>query len=104
MWDIQGAIWYFISMAGNYSPPSSVSRAMIKDALANGAGFVPAETQLLAVVCYPTTVVPTKNDTQISIIEVTIPKSSPTQTLAVIAGTAAIATIALLLVLKKRKK
>lgn len=106
MWDVQGAIWYFINMAGNYSPPSRVSQAIIKDALANGAGFVPAETQLLAVICYPKTVVPARNDTQISIIEVTIPKSenNTQQTIAVIAGTAAIATIVLLPVLKKRKK
>ena len=76
MMDIQGAIWYFINMVGNCSPPSSISQAIVNDALANGTGFVPSENQLVAVICYSLALFPTDKNVQMSIIEVTMPKSS----------------------------
>ena len=63
MTDIQDAIWYFINMVDSYTPSTSAGWAMVNDALANGAGFVPGPCEVIAVICYP------EEETQITIIE-----------------------------------
>ncbi len=77
--DIQAALWYFVKMNpigspwGYYEnpaygyPPSAATQAMVADALANGAGFVPGPEDVLAIICVPTTLI------QTSIIEYEIP-------------------------------
>jgi hypothetical protein len=68
--DIQQAIWYFINIDGNYTPTSQTAWNIINDALANGEGYIPAYSQKVAVICYPTVLLPTPSEVQISIIEV----------------------------------
>ena len=68
--DIQQAIWYFINIDGNYTPTSQVAWEIINDALENGHGFVPGYGQIVAVICYPTVLLPYPFEVQISIIEV----------------------------------
>ncbi len=65
--DVQGAIWYFTD--GVTADLSAASQAMIDDALANGAGFVPGPGQITAVVVYALD----DPDLQTLIIEVTTP-------------------------------
>lgn len=63
-WDVQEAIWYFIDLVGGtYIPGSTEGKAMVSDALANGAGYVPGSGEVITVICYPV------EPTQISIIE-----------------------------------
>jgi hypothetical protein len=79
--DTQAAIWYFINgiggpqgyYTGEYYPPSNATQAMVADALANGKGFVPNANQKQAVICYP---YPSFQDTQLSIIELSMPVQS----------------------------
>src|SRR3989304_51690 len=79
--DIQEAMWYFINLNSGYSPQSSVAWAMVRHAKANGAGFVPTQTQIAAVIAYPVFITD-PSEVQISIIEVTMPSngSEPTPT------------------------
>jgi hypothetical protein len=77
--DIQEAIWYFINLNHGYSPKSDVAWTMVNDAKTNGAGFVPTETQIAAVIAYPIHAT-NPDEVQISIIEVTIPQSETTPT------------------------
>ncbi len=75
--DVQEAIWYFINLNGGYTTDRTLAKAMINDATANGAGFIPNDTHpIIAVICNPTTQFPGAENVQISIIEVTIPTSS----------------------------
>lgn len=74
--DIQQAIWYFINMlgtSGNYTPTSTVALAIVSDTLANGTGFVPGDSQIIAVICFPQDLLPKQASVQISIIEITNP-------------------------------
>lgn len=71
--DIQQAIWYFADINGNYTPTSPVAWTIVNDALANGTGFVPANGQITAVICFPEIVLPGSPSVQVSIIEVAIP-------------------------------
>jgi hypothetical protein len=73
--DIQQAIWYFIDMIGNFTSISTLAQAMVNDALANGTGFGPTKGQSMAVICFPVTLSPPATSVQISIIEVTRPRS-----------------------------
>jgi hypothetical protein len=66
--DVQAAIWYFID--GQTMPTTQPGIDMVNDANANGASFVPAPGQLIAVVCWIGPTVMT------SFIEVTIPPGS----------------------------
>jgi hypothetical protein len=68
--DIQQAIWYFINMAGKYTPTSTMAWEIVSGALANGNGFIPANGQKVAVICFPVVLFPGSPDVQISIIEV----------------------------------
>jgi len=68
--DVQQAIWYFIHMDGNYTPTSTVARAIVNDTLAHGNGFAPGNGQTIAVICYPMILLPGQPPVQISIIEV----------------------------------
>lgn len=71
--DVQQAIWYFVNFDDNYTPSTPTAQAIVNDALANGTGFIPAYGQIIAVICYPSTMFPSQPDFQISIIEVTNP-------------------------------
>jgi len=71
--DIQQAIWYFADINGNYTPTSPAAWTIVNDALANGTGFVPAYGQIVAVICFPETMLPGSPSVQVSIIEVAIP-------------------------------
>jgi len=71
--DIQQAIWYFINIDGNYTPTSQVAWDIINDALENGEGFVPSYGEIVAIICYPTVLLPYPSEVQISIIEVNNP-------------------------------
>ncbi|MGD0494774.1 MAG: hypothetical protein ABSB28_01885 [Candidatus Bathyarchaeia archaeon] len=64
--DIQQAIWNFVNGIGNYTPSSTVAKAIVNDALANGNGFIPESNQTIAVICLPVVLSP---DVQVSIIE-----------------------------------
>ncbi|MGB9841318.1 MAG: hypothetical protein ACPLKZ_01185 [Candidatus Bathyarchaeales archaeon] len=83
--DIQEAIWYFINLDGGYTPKSNVAKALVAEAEAKGAYFVPTLGQVAAVIAVP--VYPSV-DVQVSVIEVTIsirayptpPEVSPTPT------------------------
>lgn len=74
IYDIQMAIWNFVDNIagdGDHNPnrdPSADSLALIADAYANGAGFVPTEGDIIAVICVP------EGAAQITIIEVQIPE------------------------------
>ena len=79
MMDIQQAIWYFMKYPDGtpeaawrpeYSP-TPAAQAIVDDAVANGAGFVPGPGDRMAVICYP------EEETQIPIIELRVraPKS-----------------------------
>ena len=71
MMDIQQAIWYFMKYPdgipeASWRPgytPTPVATAIVDDAMANGAGFVPGPGEVVAVICYPL------DETQITIIE-----------------------------------
>lgn len=71
MMDIQHAIWYFMKYPdgtpeAEWRPgytPTPAAQAIVDDAMANGAGFVPGPGEVVAVICYP------DEPTQISIIE-----------------------------------
>lgn len=69
--DIQQAIWYFVNIDGNYTPTSETALGIINDALENGEGYIPQYGQIVAVICYPTVLLPYPSEVQISIIEVT---------------------------------
>ena len=79
MMDIQQAIWYFMKYPdgtpeAEWRPeytPTPAAQAIVDDALANGAGFVPGPGEVVAVICYPA------EETQIPIIELRVrhPKS-----------------------------
>jgi hypothetical protein len=68
--DVQQAIWHFINLVGGYSAEKPLAEAMIEDAVANGAGFIPNATQTVAVICYPM-VMEGEEDVQMTIIEMT---------------------------------
>jgi hypothetical protein len=68
--DIQQAIWYFINMAGKYTPTSTMAWEIVSGALANGNGFIPANGQRIAIICFPVVLFPGSPDVQVSIIEV----------------------------------
>ena len=75
---VQDAIWYFINLSdGNIAPRADETDAwaMINDAKANGAGFIPENGQTVAVVCQPQTGLPL--NVQISIIEVQTNPDTP---------------------------
>jgi hypothetical protein len=79
--DIQQAIWYFVHFNGNYTPGTPTAHAIVNDAVANGTGFVPAYGQIIAVICYPSSLFPHQPTFQISIIEIAnpiIPEFTPT--------------------------
>jgi hypothetical protein len=80
--DIEQAIWNFINMNGGYSAETVLAQAMVADAEANGAGFIPQDTQVMAVICDPLYLFPGDEEVQVSIIEVTVPSSGslPTPT------------------------
>ena len=71
MMDIQQAIWYFMKYPDGtpeaaWRPgytPTPAAQAIVDDAMANGAGFVPEPGEVVAVICYP------DEETQITIIE-----------------------------------
>ncbi len=71
MMDIQQAIWYFLKYPDGTAEaawrdgytPTSAAQAMVDDATANGADFVPGPCEVVAVICYPA------EETQITIIE-----------------------------------
>lgn len=69
--DQQEAIWHFINNGGwastHYDERASACEAMINAANAHGDGFVPIPGQIIAVV------VSINSDTQVPIIEVTVP-------------------------------
>jgi hypothetical protein len=48
-YDIQNATWYFVN--GGNMPTSLAGQAMVNDALANGEGFIPVGSQVIAVIC-----------------------------------------------------
>jgi hypothetical protein len=77
--DVQEAIWHFINLNGGYSVQGAFAEAMIDDAVANGAGFVPNGTQAVAVICYPM-VLTGEEKVQVTIIEVTPPQTDTSQT------------------------
>jgi hypothetical protein len=93
--DVQQAIWHFINMVGNYTPESSIGKAIVTDAEANGNGFVPQAEQALAVICYPTCL----QDVQVTIIEVqlheVIPEYPSAIALMIIGTTNALAVVVL---------
>jgi hypothetical protein len=80
--DIQDAIWHFISFTTDiYNTTRPLAQAMINDAVANGTGFVPSESQKVAVICNPSTLFPGEGPVQISIIELAVPSAAqPTPT------------------------
>ena len=78
--DIQQAMWYFISIDGNYTPETTMAWAIVNDTLANGNGFVPNQGQAISVICYPIVMFPTETSVQISIIEITNPRPPPEHT------------------------
>jgi hypothetical protein len=90
--DIQQAVWYFVNMAGSYTPTSSVALEIDSSALANGNGFVPANGQSIAIICFPVILSPGSPDVQVSIIEVEN-KMSPTAPDVAIANVALTKTI-----------
>jgi hypothetical protein len=95
--DIQQAIWYFINLAGNYTPTSDVGWAIINDAIANGSGFVPRDGQTIAIICFPVTILPQPTGVQISIIEISNPVSvseSPSLMISVIFAVGTLVTFA----------
>ena len=53
MTDIQDAIWAFVNLDGLLTPTTPEAQAMVDDAEANGAGFVPELGEVVAVICYP---------------------------------------------------
>lgn len=63
--DVQAAIWYFVD--GGKWPSDPDAQAMIQEANSTGANFVPAPGQILAVVVW------INNNTQVPIIEVSVP-------------------------------
>ena len=71
-WDIQQAIWYFINLAGGYSPTGTTAWAIVNDALANGTGFIPQYGQAIAIICFPVVLLPQPTSVQVSIIEVNV--------------------------------
>jgi len=66
---IQDAIWYFINLGDtiNVTSDETYAWAMINDTKANGTGFIPENSQTVAIVCEPETGLP--QNLQISIIE-----------------------------------
>ena len=72
--DIQEAIWTFSSLGGKFTPTRLLALAMVSDANANGAKFVPARGQIAAVICFPIGWL-TEN-LQITIIEVMVSTSA----------------------------
>ena len=76
--DVQEAVWHFINLNGGYAVQGSFAEAMIDDAVANGAGFVPNGTQTVAVICYPL-VLTGEEKVQITIIEVAAPQEENSQ-------------------------
>ena len=76
--DVQEAVWHFINLNGGYAAQGSFAQAMINDAVANGAGFVPNGTQTVAVICYPL-VLTGEEKVQITIIEVVVPQEEGSQ-------------------------
>jgi hypothetical protein len=99
--DIQQAIWYFIHIGGNYTPTSPTAWTIVNDALANGTGFVPANGQITAVICFPETVLPESPSVQISIIEVVIPTVPEFPSLA-IPLVFALATLSIVTLLRRK--
>jgi hypothetical protein len=71
--DIQQAIWYFIDIGGNYTPTSTVAWTIVNDTLANGTGFVPANGQIISVICFPEVLLPGSPSVQVTIIELANP-------------------------------
>ena len=72
--NVQDAIWYFIDFNnGSIAPPQSdtVTWAIINDASTNGTNFVPAQGQIVAVICDP--IYFFSNPVQVSIIELANP-------------------------------
>ncbi|HRU05170.1 MAG TPA: hypothetical protein P5137_05280 [Candidatus Brocadiia bacterium] len=67
--DIQEAIWFFTE-ANPVMPSKAAGRAMVEDALANGAGFKPAAGQTVAVILVANAGV------QIVFVEATMPSCS----------------------------
>jgi len=63
--DIQQAIWNFTTLGYQEAATRPLAIAMVNDAVANGAGFIPGPGQVMAIICYP--ILPGE---QISIIEV----------------------------------
>jgi len=99
--DIQQAIWYFINMVGNYTPTNPVAWTIVNDALANGTGFVPAYGQIIAVICFPETMLPGSPSVQVSIIEVVIPIVPEFPSLA-IPLVFALATLSIVILLRRK--
>jgi hypothetical protein len=73
--DVQQAIWNFINMNGGYSAETDLAQAMVAEAEASGTGFIPEDTQVMAVICDPLYLFPGDEEVQVSIIEVTVPSS-----------------------------
>ncbi len=83
--DISQAIWYFVNgnawptssqLPGypNPLPPTATAQAMVTDALANGAGYIPGPGEIVAVIADPTDV-----NAQDTIIELRVPGLFPKQ-------------------------
>jgi len=53
MMDIQEAIWYYVDLYAPFTPSRPLALAIVADAEANGAGFVPGPGEVVAVICYP---------------------------------------------------
>jgi len=101
MLDIQQAMWYFVSIAGNYTPTRTMAWTIVNDTLENGNGFVPNEGQTIAVICYPL-IFSHQPDVQVSIIETmnVVPEFQP----AIILSAFALVTIAAATLARNRKK
>lgn len=67
--DVQQAIWYFVSIRGNYTPTRSVAWEIVNETLQNGEDYIPVQGQTVAVICYPL-IFSHQPDVQVSIIEV----------------------------------
>jgi hypothetical protein len=100
--DIQQAIWYFVSIMGNFTPTRTIAWAIVNDTLANGEGFVPDQGQTIAVICDPL-IFSHQPDVQVSIIEATMPVLPEFQPAIILSAFMLLTAAAAILIRTKKK-
>jgi hypothetical protein len=69
--DVQNALWHFVNISGSFAMnPSAKTLVIIADAQANGTGFTPAPSQVVAVLVVPRDLV--RETAQLALIEVSM--------------------------------